>query len=57
MVWRPASITCAETERIGASADAILAELGYSPDDIANLRDSGVVIGTEWTRAARSQAS
>ena len=34
--------------RVGSSAPAILAELGYSEKDIQRLTTSGVVGQTEW---------
>ena len=34
--------------RIGADAPEILAELGYSSEDVERLIDSGVVGATEW---------
>ncbi|MDD5414926.1 MAG: hypothetical protein PHH96_08905, partial [Smithellaceae bacterium] len=36
--------------RMGASADEILKELGYSQDGIVRLKQRGVVLGTEWRR-------
>jgi len=36
--------------RIGASADEILQDLGYSLESIARLKKKGVVLGTEWSR-------
>jgi crotonobetainyl-CoA:carnitine CoA-transferase CaiB-like acyl-CoA transferase len=38
----PASIRH-EPPALGANTDAVLAELGYSPEEIADLRVSGVV--------------
>ena len=35
--------------RIGSSAEAVLQELQYSPAQIAELRATQVVLGTEWT--------
>ena len=34
--------------RIGSSAEAVLKELNYSPEQIAELRAAHVVLGTEW---------
>lgn len=34
--------------RIGSSAEAVLRELNYSPEQIAALRAAHVVLGTEW---------
>ncbi|HRH85791.1 MAG TPA: CoA transferase [Rubrivivax sp.] len=39
------------TSRIGADAPAILAQLGYSPDDIKRLVASGAVGRVEWAKA------
>lgn len=36
--------------RIGASANEILEDLGYGPDDIRRLRQRGVVLNTEWKK-------
>jgi crotonobetainyl-CoA:carnitine CoA-transferase CaiB-like acyl-CoA transferase len=38
------------TSRIGADAPAILAQLGYSPDDVSRLVASGAVGRTEWAK-------
>ena len=39
------------TSRIGADGPAILAQLGYSPDDIKRLFASGAIGRTEWAKS------
>ena len=38
------------SERIGASGEQILQELGYELEQIKNLRKEGIVLGTEWSQ-------
>jgi crotonobetainyl-CoA:carnitine CoA-transferase CaiB-like acyl-CoA transferase len=39
--------------RIGSSAAAVLAELGYGPTEVERLQRAGVVSGTEWRKAGQ----
>ena len=39
------------TSRIGADGPAVLAELGYSGDDVKRLQASGAIGRTEWAKA------
>jgi crotonobetainyl-CoA:carnitine CoA-transferase CaiB-like acyl-CoA transferase len=41
----------AAASRIGADGPAILADLGYTPEDVSRLVSSGVVGRTEWSKA------